>query len=105
MKISVVVPTFRRTDCLKRCIFALSQQVRLADEVIVMVRRDDTETLAAVVELAAAQKITNYVLVDRPGVVFALNTALATVTGDIVAITDDDAEPYSDWIKRIGQFF
>ncbi len=41
------------------------------------------------------------VVVARSGVVAAQNAGLARAKGDIIAITDDDAEPASDWIARI----
>jgi glycosyltransferase involved in cell wall biosynthesis len=40
-----------------------------------------------------------------PGQVMALNAALDAATGDIVAITDDDAVPHPDWTLRIEEHF
>ena len=46
MKITVLVPTYRRPDDLCRCLDALKTQERPADQVIVTVREDDAETAA-----------------------------------------------------------
>ncbi|HET9480225.1 MAG TPA: glycosyltransferase, partial [Candidatus Polarisedimenticolia bacterium] len=35
----------------------------------------------------------------------AMNAGLEAVTGDIVCLTDDDAEPFPDWTARIEQRF
>jgi len=43
--------------------------------------------------------------VDVPGQVQALNAGLALAMGDIIAITDDDAEPHADWVARIVAHF
>jgi GT2 family glycosyltransferase len=41
------------------------------------------------------------VKVDVPGVVAALRAGLEAASGEIVAITDDDAAPWPDWIERL----
>lgn len=97
MTITVVVPSYRRADDLARCLAALDAQIRAPDEVVVVCRPEDTATLA-VVEAHAGGRAA---LVDRPGQVAALMTGLAAATGDVVAITDDDAAPWPDWLARI----
>ena len=41
----------------------------------------------------------------RQGKSFALNTGLEASTGDVVALTDDDVLPATDWIARIVETF
>ena len=41
----------------------------------------------------------------RPGFVAALNAGVAASRGEIVCLTDDDAEPHADWISRILETF
>lgn len=43
--------------------------------------------------------------VSRPGLIAALNTGLAAATSEIVAMTDDDVVPRSDWLQRIEGWF
>lgn len=43
--------------------------------------------------------------VIEPGTVQALNMGLEHVTGDIMAITDDDAAPHAEWLERIERHF
>lgn len=106
MRITVIVPTYRRPDCLLRCLDALGKQTLPPDEVIVTVREDDEETLAALSRFivpAALPLLT--LLLNRPGQVYALNQAISQARGQIIAITDDDAEPHADWLERILAHF
>ncbi len=41
------------------------------------------------------------VLVSAPGLSHALNAGLNVARGDVIAITDDDARPHTDWLTRI----
>jgi GT2 family glycosyltransferase len=43
--------------------------------------------------------------VNAPGVVHALNSGLAVIQSDVIAITDDDAAPRRDWIERLCAMF
>ena len=45
MKISVVIPTYRRPESLKRCLEGLRRQVRPAHEVLVVTQDGDEESL------------------------------------------------------------
>jgi GT2 family glycosyltransferase len=105
--VSVVIPSYRRANSLRRCLHALSAQERPADEVLVVARREDAETVEAVRDVDGLPL--DIVLVDipdgHPGVVAALNAGLARSRGEIVCFTDDDAEPKADWIARIASTF
>ncbi len=107
MKVSVIVPTWRRTADLARCIAALDAQRRLADEVIVVARAEDGATLEwlRAREAARPDARLTIALVERPGVVAAYNRGLDCATGDVVCFTDDDAAPHDDWIERIARAF
>ncbi len=106
MKVSVLVPTFRRPADLARCLSALQRQQRAPDEVVVVVRPDDEATLASLHDQAVKGRLPlRIALVDVPGQVAALNRGLDAATGDVVAITDDDAAPRPDWAQRIAAAF
>src|SRR5882672_7202654 len=105
MNISVLVPTYRRTKDLERCLQSLQKQSRLADEVIVTARDTDEETIEFLSQhLDLCGRIT-YVVVYDPGVVAAMNAGVCAATGDIIALTDDDAAPRPDWLARIEAIF
>ena len=104
MRISVLIPTFNRVDSLLRCFRALSNQSRMPDELILVVRDEDEQTRACASFWAEMLPI-KVVLIQRPGHVQALNAGLPEATGEIVAITDDDTAPRSDWLARIESIF
>ncbi|SAL33493.1 glycosyl transferase family protein [Caballeronia sordidicola] len=106
MKITVLVPTYRRTSDLARCLDALARQQRAPDEVLVVCRGADEETQAwLAIEKSRARLPLVKVEVSQGGQVAALNAGLDAVTGDIVAITDDDAAPRPAWLQRIETHF
>jgi cellulose synthase/poly-beta-1,6-N-acetylglucosamine synthase-like glycosyltransferase len=103
--ISVIIPTYLRPKDLTRCLEALKQQTRPADEVLVVVRDSDNETWALLKESNFDPLPIKTVTVEVPGVVAALNAALDVATGDIITVTDDDAAPHTDWLKRIETYY
>lgn len=107
MNVSVIVPTFRRTTDLARCIAALAAQRRPADEVIVIVRGDDQATRSWLDQYRTEPDslFVRIEFVTVPGVVAAYNRGLDSATGDVICFTDDDAAPHPDWIERIAEAF
>ena len=93
MRISVIVPTFRRPGSLSRCLTALVQQQRPADEIVVASRMGDEETRDVLGSDRFAHLRIRRAETSRPGLVAAYSAALAEATGDVLAITDDDADP------------
>ncbi len=106
MKVTVLVPTYRRPADLARCLAALQRQSRAPDEVVVVARADDEATHACLRDPAVPGALPlSVALVDVPGQVAALNRGLDAATGDVIAITDDDAAPHADWVERIAAAF
>jgi cellulose synthase/poly-beta-1,6-N-acetylglucosamine synthase-like glycosyltransferase len=105
MKITVLVPTYRRPQDLVRCLEALQKQTRLADEVLLVVRDTDAETWTLLESLKLNCLPLRTVTVSVSGQVAALNAGLDAAQEDIIAITDDDAAPHVDWLERIEAHF
>lgn len=101
MRTTVLIPTYRRPDDLVRCLAAVRAQRRTADEVLVTVREDDDASRAVVAAAAREWPAVREVRVSQPGVVAAMNAGLDAATGDCIALTDDDTEPYPDWLERL----
>jgi glycosyltransferase involved in cell wall biosynthesis len=105
MKITVIVPTYRRPKDLVRCLEALKQQTRPADQVLAIVRDTDSETWTFLATFNPDLLPLNTVTVKVPGVVAAMNAGLDSAKGEVIAFTDDDAAPHSDWLARIENHF
>lgn len=101
MRISVLIATWRRPDDLRRCLAALDAQILDPDEVLVVVRADDRETRAALDTVKLTATALRTISVDAHGVVAAMNAGLDAATGEIIAMTDDDAAPRPDWLAQI----
>src|SRR5690606_4820354 len=95
-------PTWRREASLARCIGALARQRHAPDELVVVTRADDDASRVAArsVALPAATRLL-LPAATAPGVIAALQAGLDAATGEIIAFTDDDAEPRADWIERL----
>jgi len=104
--LTAIVPTYRRTTELLRCLVGLERQHVKPLEVLVVARKTDTPTLELLGEYDRTTTLPLRILtVDRPGVVAALNTALDNARGNFVAMTDDDAVPRPDWVERLDAAF
>ncbi len=105
LTISVVIPSYRRPKDLARCLDALKKQKRPADEVLVVVRDTDTETWTFVQTFNPEFLPLRTATVSVSGVVAAMNAGMDVASGDIIAFTDDDAAPHTDWLERIEAHF
>lgn len=106
MKLTVLVPTWRRPQELANCLDGLGRQTRIPDEVIVVVRREDGETWTLLEARSGTGALPlKAVQVESPGQVRSLKAGLAQAGGDVVAITDDDAVPRPDWLERLERRF
>lgn len=99
---SVLICTYNRPDLLKISLPALiDNTMEKPDQVVVVNGGDERSDLIV------------QSFMDRPGIQVELvktvnknlatsrNIGLAHCTGDIVAMTDDDAEVYSDWVTQM----
>jgi glycosyltransferase involved in cell wall biosynthesis len=104
MKISVIIPTYRRPDNLNRCLQGLQNQVRPANEVLVIIRGGD-ESSNIILDRWSNLPLRKLICNDVKGAVSQYNLGLDNSRGDVVAITDDDAIPRIDWLARIESHF
>jgi cellulose synthase/poly-beta-1,6-N-acetylglucosamine synthase-like glycosyltransferase len=104
-RVTVVVPSYGRPAALRNCLAALAAQQRQADEVIVGIRGGDRPTSDVVAEARASGLPVHAALSGEAGVVAAMQAALDASTGDVIALTDDDARPRTDWIAGLLAHF
>jgi GT2 family glycosyltransferase len=100
--VTAFISTYRRPRDLQRCLDGLKRQSRAADQVIVAMRRDDTETRGFLGGYRAAPLPLEVVEVEAAGAIASYNAAFDAARGDIIAVTDDDAVPVPDWLERLA---
>ena len=105
MAIALIIPTYRRSQDLARCLEALKNQTRPPDEIIVVVRDMDAETWSFLAGFDSTTLPLRTATVTITGVVAAMNAGLDAASNDIVAFTDDDAAPHPDWLARIESHY
>ncbi|WP_020618761.1 glycosyltransferase family 2 protein [Paenibacillus daejeonensis] len=103
--ISVIIPTYKRTQSVVECLKGLQKQIMLPHEVIVVVRDEDKETLDTLKKSDFSPLVVKLELVHEPGMVAALNKGLIRSEGEIIAITDDDTIPQKQWLYYINDCF
>ena len=103
---SVIIPTYERPRQLKACLQALTRLDYNHDyfEVIVV---DDGSKAPLESVVASFQKRLDVTLLSQPnaGPAAARNTAAAQAKGEVLAFTDDDCEPASDWLQTLALRF
>jgi GT2 family glycosyltransferase len=100
---SVVIPSYRRPEELRRCLAGLAHQSLPPAQTIVVRRADDMATEAVVPESRHADL--SDVVVAQPGVLAAMAAGVTMAQRDIIAFIDDDAVPRRDWLQRLVRHF
>lgn len=95
--VTVLVPTYSRSEMIAGCLDALLAQDIEVHQVIVVVRPDDNYSRAV---LRLYPKIEE-VLVAEPGLLAALSAGARRATGEVVVTTDDDARGRPDWLRTL----
>lgn len=100
---SVVVPTCRRNEMLRRCLDALVRQdCRASYEIVVADDAGDPETHRFIDGYASRQaRSIRYITVGpRHGPAAARNAGWRAARGTIIAFTDDDCVPAASWLEN-----
>ncbi|MGE3706923.1 MAG: glycosyltransferase family 2 protein [Vicinamibacterales bacterium] len=103
--VSVVIATRNRAALLAETLRALSRQRWPADRLeVVLVDNGSTDGTADTI--AATWKPTTgiplrYLYLREPGKSRAVNAGLAVARGQVIALTDDDAQPEPAWVDRL----
>jgi len=104
-RIEIVVPSYGRPDTLANCLTALAKQEFKDFSVFCVCRSSDEDTRKVVASFAARDDRFREVLVEKPGLVAALNAGLRATTADYVSFTDDDVETPPHWLATIVRHF
>jgi len=98
---SVIVVTRRRPVQLAHCLAVLRALSPPPHEIVVVDNSKGDRDSEAAARAAGAR----YVVEPRGGASVARNTGAIAATGDLIAYTDDDAEPDGDWLARHVEAF
>lgn len=105
LAVSVVIPTFRRADLLRRCLKALLRQDLAPDdyEIIVVDDAHSDATRAALASFAGKHRMRARLRYLRPpdgarGPAAARNAGWRAAAGAVIAFTDDDTVPLPNWL-------
>lgn len=104
LRLSVIIPTYRRREGLRRCLEGLAQGLRLPDETLVVAHESDPEStdLEATLGPVRGRLRARLIWAEQAGQIHQMNAGLAAATGDVVCFTDDDCVPRPEWLKRLA---
>jgi len=109
VRVSVVIPTYKRPDLLGRVLTALSEQTLSADQYEVIVADDEpsraTEKLVRGWDDRAPMAVRYVPVLASQGPAGARNAGWRVAQGEIVAFTDDDTIPDPDWLRAGNEAF
>ena len=103
MKASILIPTFRRPEGLKRAVrSALAQKGVESFEIVVVDNSPDSSAAVTLADLAREARVPfRFKFEPQPGVAHARNAALAMADGDLIAWLDDDQEASPCWLYSL----
>jgi glycosyltransferase involved in cell wall biosynthesis len=102
MELSVVIPTYKRPELLRRCLASLQQQDLDPTRFDVVIVDDGSGDATTDVLAAATRDVGNIVALTQPrnaGPAAARNRGIHTATGDLVLFLDDDVVAAPDLLS------
>lgn len=98
--ISVIVPFYNSEQHIAQCIEGLlSQEYPLENYEIIMVDNNSTDASAEIVRRYPRVKLVSE---KKQGAYSARNRGLKEAKGEIIAFTDPDCVPFSEWLQTIS---
>jgi len=105
VRVSVIIPTFRRAEGLGRALASVRAQMPVAGysvDIIVCDNSPEASARAQVIAFGIDSPLTvTFVHEPSPGVANARNSAVAACFADFIAFLDDDEEAPADWLKAL----
>jgi glycosyltransferase involved in cell wall biosynthesis len=102
--ISVVVPTFR-PRAIWPTLDALLKQRRIAVDIIVVENGSSTLSDESRFRILVQSGCIRYLAIERANLNAARNAGLKAASSNVVAFTDDDCIPASDWCRNLANVF
>jgi glycosyltransferase involved in cell wall biosynthesis len=108
VRLSLVIPTYRRASDALRCLGSVQRQTLADDDVEVLLvdNSPDAELRSRIDAFNADARLrARYVHEPRLGLHNARHAGARAATGDVVVFTDDDAEFDPDWLAAYARRF
>ncbi|MFS8085051.1 MAG: glycosyltransferase family 2 protein [Acidobacteriota bacterium] len=104
-RFSVLICTYNRPDLLAQCLDALICRTTEQPDEIVVVNGGDERTDEVVAEVSGKRQAIGIeiklIKTVNKNLAASRNVGLPHCTGDIIAMTDDDAEVFADWVTQM----
>jgi len=105
VRVSVIIPTFRRAEGLGRALASVAAQEAVpgvAVDIIVCDNSPEASARDQVITFGSESSLpVTFVHEPNPGVANARNRAVAACFSDFIAFLDDDEEAPGDWLKQL----
>ena len=103
MKVSVVVPTYSldRYPDFCECVDALLAQTYDDVEIVVIVDGNEAVYERVCEDYGDVESVVSYLSHDDTGPLSRANMGAIQASGEVVALTDDDAVPEKDWVEQL----
>ncbi|ARK13156.1 glycosyltransferase family 2 protein [Fibrella sp. ES10-3-2-2] len=102
-QLSVIIPTYQRPELLRQCLEALAKQTLSTELIEIVVVDDGDQPQTALAVRNAAQEtglsIRYIAQPERRGLAAARNRGWRVALSALIAFTDDDCIPDSNWLK------
>ncbi|HUS17386.1 MAG TPA: glycosyltransferase [Chloroflexia bacterium] len=103
LTVSVLICTYNRHELLAGALHSLFAADPLPNEVVIVNGGDDRANSAVAPYLDRSDVRVHLIKTRNINLAASRNVGLRHCTGEIVAMTDDDAEVFPDWIAQIRQ--
>lgn len=105
MTIGVLVPS-TRANMIISCLKALEKQTRRPDGVVVTIPSSDGKLYNAVDSFSKTCSLNiKKIVLEKPGVIAAINNGINFCDNDILCFIDDDAQARPNWIEQIEAYY
>lgn len=106
IELSVIIPTYRRYDDVRRCLTSLSRQTYTNFEVLVVDNGNDSAVRELVASLQEEYPVAlGYISEPRLGLHNARHSGVRAAKADILVFSDDDATFSADWLHAYADAF
>jgi glycosyltransferase involved in cell wall biosynthesis len=100
-RITALVTAHEDSPQLSQCLRTVQDQAKELGAEVLLVINAREESLPAASKRALERLCSRILFVETPGKSSALNEAVATCESEVIAFTDDDAQPQGGWLESL----